>query len=214
MKLLKNIVITVGLLFGFVQANAMNSKVNKVFLGTWENKEDDTFFISNPYSNPEMETIILPAHSKTEINRELTPHTNLTIGTMAIKNYYLAFDYDQVKNEHDYELVCTLEENPSQGFHSFNADFSKYQVAVANAALDLSQFTQKKDIYIDGIIKYPTSMQTRILLRPKPFGVSSLTEQSMKATIQKLKNEGKSFEEAKKIIPHDLHELLLENWNL
>ena len=211
MKLLKNIVIIVGLLLGFIQANAMESKV---FLGTWQNDTDHDIIISgfNPFLDRETESVILPAHSKAEINKELLLLLKTSyFGNKLTKHYHLAFDYNQLKKNtpHDWKLICTLEEDPLEGFRLFDAQFSRHDYTEAEAKLDLSQFTQINDIYIDGIIN---ESQSKILLRPKPSEVPSLKEQSMKATIQKLKKEGKILEEAKQIIPHDLHNLLLENW--
>ena len=205
MKFLKNIVITFGLLCGFIQANAMESTLNKVILGTWENRTDKDIqiFEYNPsLFRAVIPFLIIPAHTTIAINREIPASSSHSEGLLKVYKLQLESDLDI------YELWC----NHLIIANRLSVSLDSKLHSVSRETLNLSQFTEKINVIIKGIIE-PDRKKSKVALFTKPVEVLSLKEQSMKTTIQKLKEDGKSLEEAQKIIPHDLHDLLLENWN-
>ena len=217
MKLLKNIVITFGLLFGFIQANAMDSGVNKVFLGTWTNETDnDVKAISfNDPSNfidhsayialgPNNFTeITIPARSTITINRELNPF--LTTSSEMVRQREA--NTNIVKFNNRMELKIVVED------YKVVANLTDTKWYIHHASVQLPQSSERFNVYINGTIPSDNRETSIVNLTTEVAEVASLKVQSLRATIQKLKKEGKSLEEAKVIIHSDLHDLLLENWN-
>ena len=226
MKFLKNIVLTLGLLCGFIQANAMESKahkvilgtVNKVFLGTWTNETNNdvkAISFNNPsrFRDPSayialgannFREITIPAKSTITINKELNPFLT-TFSKMARPGE---------SNINVVNFDNRMELNFSVYYYKVVANLIDTMWYIETARVKLPKSTERFNVYINGTIinDHRNSKTPIVSLTAQVAETPSLKEQSMKATIQKLKKEGKNLEEAKQIIPHDLHDLLLENW--
>ena len=199
MKFLKNIVITFGLLCGFIQANAMDSKINKVFFGTWTNETDEVILILS-YSIRNFTKVTIPARTTIKANSDTFPNREfLRRGTYLFQVGQRDLLTLEITNEHFGADLRPLKRR--------NLDDNAQM-----ANLNFSDSSKMVNVYINGAIK-KDPRESKLTLTTIPVEVLSLKEQSMKATIQKLKKEGKSLEEAKQIIHSDLHELLQENWN-
>ena len=203
MKFLKNIVITFGLLCAFVQMNAMESKVNKVILGTWENRTDkdiQIFEFNSLLDSNDIPLFIIPAHTTIAIDRAISAAIKSKEGATYARVFVLKFDV--------YRLSCNLLRP------SFRATLSSgYSGVIDDVRLNLSNVTKKINVIINGIIEQDLK-RSKIALVASPVETPSLKEQSMKVIVQQLKKEGKSLEEAKEIVRlDDLHNLLLEYWN-
>ena len=219
MKLLKNIVITVGLLFGFIQANAIDSGVNKVFFGTWTNETDMHVNVIS-YNDPssfidpsayialgasDFTEITIPARSTITINKELSP-------------FLATFSKGAREGEPNYNMVMfdnRMELNFSVYHDKVVTNLIDIKWNMFTASVQIPQTSERFNVYINGTIidDYRKSKTPIVSLTTKAAETATLKVQSIRATIQKLKKEGKNFEEAKKIIPHDLHDLLIEIWN-
>ena len=190
------------------------SKVNKVFLGKWMNNTDhgaQVKIYNHDSERFELLTTIAP-HKLVNINHELKGQSTPLVSYMIPAEYHNRSPVTAINAAIAGKKLLIAYNN-----QVLTATFSRplnANVGIADEILKLSEFPEKMYVYVHGIIERPGKhTDTSFYITTHPAAeFYSVKEQSLRATIQKLKKEGKSLDEAKKAILPDLHPLLIQYW--
>ena len=214
MKFLKNLLIGVGIL-GFGALTAMEipekdipqfiSKLPKVFMGEWENKTNqDLEFTAGGMP------LILKVVQKVNFNEQLQPSfANSSMGVSRI--VYMA-SFNSVDNPRENAQIFGIYRISEQLFTASVRTQSPESKIVSEKSITLSGPAQVSDssVVINGVLEGNNFEKSDVKII-KNIQPKSLREQSIKAAADKVIGKIMTLEQAKKLIPTDLHEEL-ENY--